>query len=177
MLASVALDGGSAVASIHRSFAFAPRSVRVTYALYAPTTTPYARLGCTVSVNGGNDSSVDVYAQADALFARLAQAVPVDVQDYYLGEVPRAGFTNIEVVLTTEPDPDGGFGAEAVVTRLDTDGVPVATANLGRFSLEQGASTLEVECGVPYADLGNPAVASGSGEVAIDDIAIHGCKH
>ncbi len=178
MLASVALDGGSATASLARTFAFIPQSVRVTYALYAPTTTPTCTLGCTLCFTGGGSTCVYLYVSLVSLYVNVGGTAiwPADPKPFFLGDIPASAFTNIETVLTMHPDMGLGSEVEAVVTRLGSDGIPLATAKLGWFGFQDGASALEVECGVPHADLGKPAAASGSAEVAIDEIAIRGCK-
>lgn len=170
-------DAGDSVhVSILERFDFAPAHARLTYALYVPSITPFAEVGCAVRIGGNpfaTPVTLDVIAVNGALAARRLDIDGGGPQNVDLGPVPAAAFTNLAIVVTTSVETAMGT---ATIERLGSDGTVSATANLGSFQLPAAASRLEVECGIGVANLGGASTGNANAAVAIDEVALRTCK-
>jgi len=85
---------------------------------------------------------------------------------------PGTSFTTVETTFAVDAD---AAVAHATVRRLGSNGVVLATGDIGAITLPSDANTMKLVCGIGYADASNNP-SSRNLQVAVDDIALDFCR-
>jgi hypothetical protein len=165
-------DGGSMAASVSRPIPFVPKSMLVSYALYVPTSTNYAIVGCVLHFAGMSATTVELFVSGAELRSRNGFPDGGRGPSSFVGVQPASGWIRIEMATVTDLVANT---LSATVSARALDGTPIATAALAATPLPMLLSGVAVECGIGYADRSDNAGVDRV-DVAVDDLEIRACK-